>query len=198
MALAKTKISSPLEVRVGQTRAEITQQYRDSGSQAANTANRIFALPRIVESGGSVDTATTNDPSWATAVDAFTSPTSYANSLQYITKIASQVQAGDILELEGRYVVEIGATTVLNLRVVVQDGASIIVLPGTFFGGNAASYTNETGIVIPIFSRYVMTSQMGAGACAIAVQGKRPSGSGAAILLNTSGFKYRLLRSSQQ
>lgn len=48
MALAKTKISSPLEVRVGQTRAEITQQYRDSGSQAASTVNQQSILPGVL------------------------------------------------------------------------------------------------------------------------------------------------------
>lgn len=153
-------------------------------------ANLPFAT---IETGSCEEAATTSDPTSTTAIDTF-STTSYVDSGTYKKTVAAALNIGDIIEIEGRYILEIGATTNLTMRIVLLDGASSEVLRGTFFNTDATAYQNQTGIYIPVFARYVMTSAMLVNTCTIKMQGKRTSGTNAAIMLQNSGFRYRVLR----
>lgn len=191
MALAKTKISSPLEIRVGQTRAEITHQYRDSGSQAANAWNDLLKNGRrIVDIGfATVDSLySTSDPTWNGAVDSFTTA-SYVDSSKLRAINANPIKAGDLIAIMGRYLYTIAGATHGTFRFVVQDGANTVVLPSSYRDiGTAATAQTEvlSGLV-------QIQNDMAPGACFMRMQGKQVAGT-TVQLLTTSGFVWAVLR----
>lgn len=188
--MVAARVSTTLE-HVGTRQGASIQRQTQKVAQAVNGLSGNL---QTIDSGGCEDAVDVVDPSWAQPVDTFTSATVYAPSSFYKCAVASALKSGDVIEIVGRYVVEIGGSTVLNLRLAIADGNKQMLPRGCWFGGNAASYTNETGVIIPIFARYQLRNAASPGSCTLTVQGLRSSGSGAAILLNTSGFSYRVLR----